>query len=60
MQSRTILLVSNEEYYFRRWGLGVSTLIISLVAVSLYLAIRRIERKQSAKTSARNAGSTGA
>lgn len=35
-----------DEYYFRRWGLGVSTLIISIVVVSLYFTIRRIERKQ--------------
>jgi predicted CXXCH cytochrome family protein len=40
--------VSNaiEDYFFRRWGLGVSTLIITIVAVSLYLYIRRIEKKQ--------------
>lgn len=36
-----------DEYYFRRWGLGISTLIISIVAVSLYLTIKRIERRQS-------------
>lgn len=35
-----------DEYYFRRWGLGISTLIISIVAVSLYLTIKRIEKKQ--------------
>ena len=39
-----------DEYYFRRWGLGVSTLIISVVAVSLYLTIRRIERRQGSPT----------
>lgn len=32
-----------EEYFFRRWGLGVSTLIITVLAVSLYAYIRRIE-----------------
>ena len=37
-----------DEYYFRRWGLGISTLIISIVAVSLYFTIRRIERRQKA------------
>src|ERR1041385_483240 len=26
-----------DEYYFRRWGLGVATLIITIVGVSLYL-----------------------
>lgn len=35
-----------EEYYFRRWGAGVSTLIITIFAISLYLMIRRIERRQ--------------
>lgn len=42
-----------DEYYFRRIGLGISTLIITIVAISLYLFIRRIERnavqKQSTK-----------
>jgi hypothetical protein len=33
-----------DEYFFRRIGLGVSTLIITIVAVSLYLFIRRLER----------------
>ena len=35
-----------DEYFYRRWGLGVSTLIISVVAFSLYLTIQRIERRQ--------------
>jgi predicted CXXCH cytochrome family protein len=35
-----------DEYYFRRMGLGVATLIISIVAISLYLTIRKIERRQ--------------
>lgn len=35
-----------DEFYFRRWGLGVSTLIISIVAISLYATIRKIERRQ--------------
>lgn len=35
-----------DEYYFRRWGLGVATLIISIVAVSLHVTIRRIEARQ--------------
>jgi len=37
------------EYYFRRIGLGVATLIITLLAVSLYLFIRRLERRQAAR-----------
>lgn len=35
------------EYYFRRWGLGIATLIISIVAVALYFTIRAIERRQA-------------
>ncbi len=35
-----------HEYSFRRWGLGIATLIISIVAISLYLLIRRMERNQ--------------
>ncbi|MFQ5797195.1 MAG: cytochrome c3 family protein [Bacteroidota bacterium] len=34
-----------EEYYFRRIGLGISTLIITVLAVAIYLRIRRIERR---------------
>ncbi len=33
-----------EEYYFRRTGLGIATLIITILAVSLFLYIRRIEK----------------
>lgn len=36
-----------DEYYFRRWGLGIATLIISIVVVSLYLTVRAIERRQA-------------
>jgi hypothetical protein len=36
-----------EEYLFRRIGLGVSTLILTILAVSLWLFIRRMERNQS-------------
>lgn len=32
-----------DQYYFRRIGLGVSTLIITVLAVSIFLMIRRIE-----------------
>ena len=35
-----------DEYYFRRVGLGVATIIISILAISLYLFIRGIERRQ--------------
>ncbi len=34
-----------KEYYFRRKGLGVSTLLLTFVVVLLYLKIRQIEQK---------------
>jgi predicted CXXCH cytochrome family protein len=34
-----------DEFYFRRWGLILATLIISSVAVMLYIFIRRMEKK---------------
>ncbi len=39
-------LAAVSEYYFRRHGLGVATLIITLLAVLLFLKIRQIERRQ--------------
>jgi hypothetical protein len=36
-----------DEYFFRRIGLGFTTLIITILAVSLYLFIRKIEQKKS-------------
>jgi predicted CXXCH cytochrome family protein len=33
-----------DDYYFRRVGLGVSTLIITILAVTLYVYIRRLEK----------------
>ena len=35
-----------DEYYYRRTGLGVSTLIITVLAFSLFLLIRRIDSKK--------------
>ncbi len=35
-----------HEYYYRRRGLLIATLFITLLAVALYLKIREIERKQ--------------
>jgi hypothetical protein len=35
-----------KDYYVRRKGLGVSTLIVTLVAVLLYLKIREIEKEK--------------
>jgi predicted CXXCH cytochrome family protein len=36
-----------DEYYFRRAGLGVATLIITVLALSLYVYIRRLEKSQA-------------
>jgi predicted CXXCH cytochrome family protein len=36
-----------EDYYIRRLGLGISTLIITILALSLYLFIRRIEKRKT-------------
>ncbi len=33
-----------NDYYFRRWGLGISTLIITLLVFGIFIYIRRIER----------------
>jgi len=38
-----------DEYYFRRWGLGISTILIGLLAGSLYLWLRRIEALQKTR-----------
>lgn len=35
-----------DEYYFRRIGLGIATVIITILAASLYFVIKRIERAQ--------------
>lgn len=31
-----------DEYYFRRWGLGISSIIITLLALALFLKIRSL------------------
>jgi hypothetical protein len=35
-----------REYYFRRAGLGVSTLFITIIAIVLYLKLRKIEKNK--------------
>ncbi len=35
-----------DEYAFRRMGLGIASIVITIVVISLYLFIKRIERKQ--------------
>ena len=51
-QGRTVALAVGQEaksaideYYFRRVGLFIATLIITLVASLLYLYVRRMEKK---------------
>lgn len=42
-------VVGNEavhDYYFRRIGLGVSTFFITLLVITLYFKLRKIEKKQ--------------
>jgi hypothetical protein len=39
-----------DEYFFRRWGLGIATIIVSVVAIALYVTIRRIERRQKSSS----------
>ncbi|MCB2205050.1 cytochrome c3 family protein [bacterium] len=40
---------ANEDYYYRRYGLAVVTLIITLTIIFLALYIRRIEQRQKAE-----------
>jgi hypothetical protein len=34
-----------DQYYFRRYGLGIATLVITILVISLGLYIRRLERR---------------
>ena len=36
-----------DEYVFRRVGLGLATLAITVLAISLYIYIKRLERRQA-------------
>ena len=38
---------SIDEYYFRRIGLAVATIIITILAASLYTFVRRLERRKN-------------
>jgi hypothetical protein len=40
-----------REHHFRRQGLGVSTLIVTILVVLLWLKIRDIEKRQQGKDS---------
>lgn len=37
--------IAIDDYYFRRWGLGIASLIITILAVSLFFYIKRIEKR---------------
>jgi predicted CXXCH cytochrome family protein len=39
-----------EEFSFRRQGFGIASFIITFLAVTLYLYIRRLERRQASET----------
>jgi hypothetical protein len=45
-----------DQYYFRRMGLGVSTLVITMLAIALGLYIRRIEQVRAPAASAKHSG----
>ena len=38
-------LASIENYYFRRKGLGVATIIVTILVIGLYIKLRRLEKK---------------
>jgi len=42
---------ANEEYYFRRWGLAIATMVITFLAVMLFFYIKRLERRQDMASS---------
>lgn len=44
--ARTVGEAAIHEYHFRRRGLAISTLIVTVLAVLLYLKLRQIERGQ--------------
>jgi Cytochrome c3 len=46
-QAKNTAHAAVEEYYFRRKGLGISTLILTALVALLYVKIRRIEKDQN-------------
>jgi len=38
-----------DDYFFRRWGLGIATLIMTILSVSTYIYIRRLDKHPPAK-----------
>ncbi len=43
---------ANDDYYFRRSGLAIATLIITVTVILLFLYIRRIEQQQRSRKQA--------
>ena len=39
-----------DDYYFRREGLGIATLIVTVLVIGLYFKIRKMEKKKNRKT----------
>jgi len=48
--AKTTAKSAEREYFFRRQGLGVSTLIVTVLTTLLYLKIKEIERRQRERT----------
>lgn len=42
-----------DEYYFRRLGLGISTLVITLLVIMIYIYLKRSEKREAAARTAK-------
>ena len=40
-------LAAVDDYYFRREGLGIATIIVTLLVIGLYFKIRKMEKKET-------------
>ena len=45
-EAKKIGLAALDEFNFRMMGLGVSTLILTILAISLWLKIKEIDKKR--------------
>jgi len=34
-----------DEFYFRRIGLGISTILVTLLVIGLYIKLKKVEKK---------------
>jgi predicted CXXCH cytochrome family protein len=39
-------LAAIDDYYFRRWGLGIATVIVTILVIGLYVKLRKLEKKK--------------